>query len=121
MPLSEYEQLLLFELYQIPMTDTAVTNLGGSNYFGSTSYSTDNRSKQQLTRAIETINQSAAKVMRVKQILEEYLTFSTDPSNIDNKGYSFRASKSRNALLIALQPVTGIMISYSGSNRTRLG
>jgi hypothetical protein len=120
-PLSEYEENLLFEIYQIPRTARATTYIGGANYFGSTDFPTDNRSKEQLEEALVSINTSSAKVRRVKEILEEYMNFSTDPSNIDSKGYSFRAGKSLAALQRALQPYTGILISTRNSNRVNLG
>lgn len=122
MPLSTKDIGLLHEIFEIPMTNTVVASPGQGIPLFPALINHETSAKEQLQQGIDLVNESEDLVERVQAILSEYEGFSTDPSNIDSQGYSFRASKSLRSIRKALYPYIGLVLDGGGnSNQLRMG
>jgi len=122
--LTPIEIAILHEIYGVPLVpQTVYAALGSGGLAISPASAFINTSlKTQLLQAVATINGSSAYVLRVREVLEVYATFSLDPSTINKDGYEFRAGNSMRSVLNALYPYTGItLVAMRSSNKMQMG
>jgi hypothetical protein len=120
MPLTEAQELKLYELYEISYQNNIVFSAGGfplssgevppQPFFAQTSL------KTKLTESIAAINASEAQTARVAEIIAKYDDMGNDPSTIDRSGYSFRYKQSLAELVRVLYTYTGIKVERSGGS-----
>lgn len=122
MPLSERQENLLFEIYNVSFLTTTVVTSGEGVSVSPTFFDVRIGVKQQLIMAIALINVEQAMCNRVAEILEEYENFALDYSTIDHEGYSFRPARNLKRIHEALYSYTGIVVRpNSNNNQIKLG
>ena len=123
MPLTDQSKHLLHEAYQVPYTDTTVISGGfGTNSSTSSAFDFQLGVREQLAKAISSIDRDETMVKRVEAILAEYQQIALDRSNINREGYEFKASRNLKAIFESLYSYTGIMMRQGRrSNQLPLG
>jgi len=120
--LSDTEVGYLYEIYELTFQQYTVVMGGeGQSRLQVDLFSAGKSIRDQLTYAIQQINQNPAWENRVRAIVTEFEGWALDPSPITQQGYEFRPERNLKTIRKRLYPYTGIIVDPGNGNRIPLG